>query len=131
MIEIILSIGIVAVLILFLSSILHKDHALLKFLLVIFLFILCFLIGKASIDAKDDCSLLLNFTNETENAVNLTETSFHYSTYCINDTTQTATLFYKTTLWLFRLFGMYAFLYIIYLIMCKYDWLPKKWQKKP
>jgi len=110
--DLVIGLGVVAFLLLYFSLNLDKDHFLLKLLLIFFFLITIMLIPKAAIN--DDCSLVP--VNQTENTTmaNYTEITRTYDTLCTSEKSETETSFLKITMWLFRLFGIYFFVYIFY-----------------
>lgn len=121
MIETIVAIGIVSFLFLYFSTIIEKDHVFLK-LTTIFFFIGCLLlIGKATIDEKNYCDVVVS--NSTINAQNIT--SYKYTYFCQDNNFNTSGFFYNGIVWYIRLFFTYLILYFIYLTFKKGGYLEK------
>lgn len=115
MIGFIIAAGIVAFLFLYFSTIIEGEHVFLK-LLTIFFFLSCILlIGKATIDEKNYCEVVVsNTTTPTANF-----TSYEYEYFCHQNEKNTAGIFYNGIIWYMRLFFLYLILYFIYLTFKK------------
>ena len=146
MIGIILGLGIVAFLILFLASILDKEHFFLKYFLVVFVFLLLFLIPKVVIDNDQYCEIVINESEEVfkygDNYTgyhwdydsapkpNSDFSVFHINTYntyervCFTTTNTTGSSFFKIVSWLWKIFIAYISVYIFYY------WIVKKGGEK-
>ena len=82
-------------------------------LLMLFLILSCFtLIGKVTLDYQDFCSW--NVVNSTTNGAT---TTYGYDYQCETNPNSTADIFYKTSLWIFRLVSMYVIGYIMYYVL--------------
>lgn len=97
----------------------EKQHGLLQILLLFLLLGGILLIGKSVYDNKDFCSWLP--TNSTENGTTI---NYNYTYSCETNTNNTAFIFYKSTLWLMRLFVGYIFIFYSYKILI--EWLGGK-----
>jgi hypothetical protein len=104
-ITIILAIGIFASLLLYMSFNIEKKHQALQLFLLGFFVFAIFLIGKATLDATQECSIVLNSTAGTSN---------NYTSFCQSVSSDTALLFYKVTLWFMRFFISYIFVFFIW-----------------
>lgn len=85
-----------------------KKHFLLQILFLGFIMIIVVLIGKSAVDYKDNCAWLVKNDTLTGNT-----TSYTYDYICDPDTNGTADTFYKVTVWIMRITGIYLFLYLL------------------
>jgi hypothetical protein len=82
-------------------------------LLMLFLILSCFtLIGKVTLDDQDFCSW--NVINSTTNGAT---TTYGYDYQCETNPNSTADIFYKTSLWIFRLVSAYVIIYLMYYVL--------------
>ena len=118
--ELIIGIGITAFLLLYFSSQWdNKEHFLLK-LLIGFLFLgLLILIPKVAIDNPDTCEIVINQTAINSSIVNYSVESHTYMQYCVTNTKNTHTIWYKVMMWFLRLFALYIFFYFFYVFYIK------------
>jgi hypothetical protein len=95
-----------------------KTHLLLRILMLGALFGIFVLIGKAGLDADTSCELVVNSTLVEDNL-----TIFSYDPVCYQITSSnTASTFYKVTLWIVRLISLYLVIYFIYEV---FKWFAK------
>lgn len=114
----IIGIGIVAIILIYLSVVLDKEHSLVKLLLILTGITILILIPKATLDSS--CSLQINSTLENSTIANLTTTTHNYDTYCYNETNNTDNIFYQIFLYFFIAFWLYVFGYFIYVVLLHY-----------
>jgi len=91
-----------------------EEHYLFQLLISFFFFSLLLLVPKAIVDNPNNCELVVNNQTVVNNV-----TSFTYRNECVTTTNMTHTIFYKTVLWLYRLFALYIFLYFNYVLWLK------------
>jgi len=89
---------------------------------IVFAFLLgiILLLGKVSVDYKDNCSWLVS--NST---VSGSTTSYGYSYTCSTNVEKTANLFYDITLWIVRIITIYVFLIFAFAVMNFFAWKKK------
>jgi FtsH-binding integral membrane protein len=79
-------------------------------LLFLFLILSCFtLVGKVALDDKDFCSW--NVVNSTVSGYT---TTYGYEYQCETNPATTSEIFYKVSVWIFRLVGFYVFVYMFW-----------------
>jgi hypothetical protein len=78
------------------------------------------LLGKVSLDYKDNCSWLVS--NST---ISGSTTSYSYSYTCSTNTNNTARIFYEVTLWLTRIVMTYLFLAFAFEMINYFAWQKK------
>lgn len=94
-----------------------RGNVALKILLLGVLLSLFVLVGKATYDSNTVCELVV--TNQT---VSGSETSFNYESFCYESvSTNTAELFYISTLWIVRLLGSALIIWLFYQIFVYLD----------
>jgi ABC-type thiamin/hydroxymethylpyrimidine transport system permease subunit len=91
-------------------------HYALQVIILAFILGVVVLLGKTSVDYQDNCSWLVS--NST--SVGFT-TNYHYSYECSDNTNNTATSFYKITLWVTRLIALYLLLTFVFELFSFYD----------
>ena len=115
MIDQIIALGIVAFLILFfVFQWDRREHFLLQLIGSFFFIYLILLIPKVMIDNQDTCEIVMANETLTGNI-----TTYEYQNFCITNTENTPTLFYKIILWFIRLFISYLVLYFNYTLWLK------------
>jgi hypothetical protein len=72
------------------------------------------LIPKALIDERDTCQIVV--ANET---VAGNTTSYEHEYYCYDYTKNTDGIFYNGIMWYIRIFGVYIFMYLLYVFYLK------------
>lgn len=85
----------------------NKKHFILQLIFLSFIMFVIVLIGKTSIDYKDDCSWLV--ANSTTNG---SLSSYEYEYTCNPSSNTTSTTFYQITVWLMRITFVYLFLFM-------------------
>lgn len=101
----------------------RNPHVLLQILLLGFILATFVLIGKASLDGSDNCAWLVN-----QSIVSGNSSTYTYDYQCENDTKTTSKTFYRLTVWIMYLVGIYVFCYLIYIVLVYFGYLgrPKK-----
>ena len=86
----------------------HENNHFPLQLLMLFLILSSFtLIGKVTLDDKDFCSW--NVVNATTSGAT---TTYDYDYQCSTNPNTTAETFYRVSIWIFRLVGLYVFIYM-------------------
>ena len=85
----------------------NKKHFILQLIFLSFIMFVIVLIGKTSIDYKDNCEWLVDNTTTVGNF-----TSYNHSYTCNTNSTTTSSTFYQLTLWLMRITFVYLFLFM-------------------
>lgn len=126
--SLIIGAGIISFILIFLATKLNEEeHFTIRLFFICFAIIFLIIIGKGTIDANQNCELLLNNTYATTTDGNVTNTSYKYSTICYsaNESTTPITA-YKLTSWLFIIFMSYILYYLGYWLFTKINVFYKK-----
>ena len=121
-IELIIGIGIAAMLLLIFANSLSGEHVGMKLLAIAFMIILMILLAKGTLD--EACQIeLVNSTEiaETIGANTTTTIVNQYDRVCFESERNTAAIFYRTILWFFRLFIIYLFVFTAYYFYQKHQ----------
>lgn len=90
-----------------------NTHFLLQLIFLGFIMALFVLISKSTVDYKNDCQWLVNYTeyhvNHTHNGID--DEHNYYMYQCNENTNDTSTSFYKLTVWIMRITMIYILLY--------------------
>lgn len=114
-ISLILGVGIAAYILVYLAFKLDDQHSGLKLLNVGFAIILLVLIAKTTLDYDDNCDFVV--ANETVTG-NLTQYDYDY--LCDTNDNTTSLTFYETMVWYVRIFMLYIFLFMSYMMLRRY-----------
>lgn len=101
--------GTSAILLYFTFNLEMKEHPFLRFILVMFAFLLLLFVPKALLDDKTVCGIVV--VNET--AVNATLTHYDYDNVCFTEPGRTHVTFMKIINWLFYIFIGYVIIIIL------------------
>lgn len=124
--------GLAGLLIAFVRALKENKYDLLKLMIFFVFFTVLLLVPKALVDNNDYCETMLNETVEVYNydAYNYTQnitTSHSYDRVCFTNTKNTSDLFFKITMWLFRVLWFAVFMYLLHYIYLKtVEWVAKK-----
>lgn len=91
------------------------EHIFLQLILLGFILSVFVLIGKASLDTDDYAYCSWNLNNYTSSGGNVTD--MNYAFECPSTTPNTATTFYKLSLWIMRITITYLVIYYIFQLM--------------
>lgn len=97
----------------------ERPHQALQVLLLGFILVCFVLIGKAALDDSDKaCAYLVNSSN-TQNNI----TSYTYTYNCQPLTTNTGQFFFKFTVTIMGIVGIYLLCYLIYAVLVYFGWV--------
>ena len=101
-----------------------NTHVLLQILLLGFILAGIVVIGKASLDDSGKvCDWLVNSTN-LNTVTNVTSYTYDYS--CVSTSEGTGQTFYKLTVWIMRLIGIYILCYLVYVVLVYFGYIGQK-----
>ena len=95
------------------------DYAIL-IILIGFLLSILLLLSKTAVDYKDNCNWLVN-----SSTTNGSTTNYNYNYTCSTNTENTATTFYKLTLWVVRLVMAYVIIGFFFQLFQYFGWWKK------
>ena len=94
---------------------------LLQLLVLLFLMSSIILLGKATLDARDECAFM-----NTSTTVNGTTTNYNYTYLCEEDTNTTVNTFYYIVMGFVSLLFLYLFISFVYSVLIYIGWVVPK-----
>ncbi len=111
--SLIAAIGIFVFILLYFSFKLEEEHIVFKVVMIGLAVALCILLGKAAIDSTE-CNYIVKNSNTTGDSI-----SYEYGHVCGDHPKITSITFFKYTMLFFRMFLIYVFAYIFWVVIGK------------
>ena len=95
-----------------------QKHYPLQILLLFFILGIIVLMGKTTLDYKDNCAWLVSNDTVAGNT-----TIYQYAYTCSANTANTSNTFYEWTIWIMRIIALYMCAYLIYSVLKYMGWV--------